>query len=55
MRELLSDIQMELSDYLEEADRKGQLKRIDIDVLKPGAWSKAYDVIRDSLGFSDKK
>jgi len=46
---------MELSDYLEEADQKGQLQRIDIDVLKPGAWSGVYEVMRESLGLPDKK
>jgi len=49
------DILMELSDYLEEADQKGQLQRIDIDVLKPGAWSGVYEVMRESLGLPDKK
>ena len=43
------DMLMEISDYLEEADQKGQLQRIDIDVLKPGAWAGVYNIMRELL------
>lgn len=46
----LKDPSMDLSPHLEESDRKGQLHRIDVDVLKPGAWTEANAKMLDILG-----
>lgn len=41
---------MELSEHLGEATRSGQVHRLDLDVLEPGAWDDAYARILDTLG-----
>jgi len=46
----LKDLQMELSPHLEEANSKGQLHRIDVDVLEPGAWTEVHSKMLDILG-----
>lgn len=38
----LKDAQMSMSPHLEPAARAGQLHRIDVDVLAPGAWTEAH-------------
>ncbi len=49
---VFKDMLMELSDHLKEADQRGQIRRIDVDVLKPGAWSGTYKIIQNKLGLS---
>ena len=44
------DTGMDLSEYSNEAQRAGQLHRIDVDVLEPGAWKVAYRSMMDIIG-----
>jgi len=46
----LKDVQMDLSAHLEQAQQRGQLHRIDVDVLEPGAWTQVYGYMMDTLG-----
>ena len=46
------DVHMELSRHLIEARNSGQLHRIDIDILKVGAWTKVHAVIRKTLNLA---
>lgn len=46
----LKDEAMDLSGYLAEAERAGQLHRIDVDVLAPGAWTEAYLAMMAVIG-----
>lgn len=46
----LKDVAMDLSEYLDEANRAGQLHRIDVDVLAPGAWTEVYRSMMDVIG-----
>ncbi len=46
----LKDENMELSSHLDDVKRRGQLHRLDVDVLQPGAWTDAYDIISEKLG-----
>jgi hypothetical protein len=41
----------ELSQHLEQTRKKGQLHRIDIDVLEAGAWDKVIDKIQTVVGY----
>ncbi|HXK55030.1 MAG: hypothetical protein KDI74_12895 [Gammaproteobacteria bacterium] len=41
---------MALSPKLDEVQKRGQLHRVDVDVLKPGAWTDAYALICEKLG-----
>jgi hypothetical protein len=45
----------ELSDHLAEAARSGQVQRLDVDVLKPGAWGEVHDVMLRALGLSPRR
>lgn len=44
------DAEMQLSKHLEDANRAGQLHRIDVDVLAPGAWTEVYRSMMDIMG-----
>jgi hypothetical protein len=44
------DVEMHLSEHLDEAQRTGQLHRIDVDVLAPGAWTEVYRAMMDVMG-----
>ena len=44
------DPQMELSEHLDSANRAGQVHRIDIDVLEPGAWAEVYVRMMEIIG-----
>jgi hypothetical protein len=46
----LKEQSMALSDHLSEAARSGQLHRLDVDVLEPGAWSDVHRSILRTLG-----
>jgi len=46
----LKEQSMELSHHLDYAARSGQLRRLDVDVLDPGAWSDVHQTILDELG-----
>ncbi|MCP3670970.1 MAG: hypothetical protein GY814_11170 [Gammaproteobacteria bacterium] len=46
----LKDLSMDLSPHLREANSKGQLHRVDVDVLEPGAWTEVYSKMMDILG-----
>jgi len=46
----LKEQSMELSDHLGEAARSGQLHRLDVDVLAPGAWRDVHQTILRTLG-----
>ncbi len=48
------DTEMDLSKYSDDADRAGQLHRIDVDVLEPGAWSAVYRSMMDIIGLPAK-
>ncbi len=41
----IKDSSMETSKLLADAKQNGQLHRIDVDVLEPGAWDHAYEEI----------
>lgn len=47
---VLKDTQMELCDALSEAKRTGQLHRIDVDMLAPGAWTEVHEQMAGILG-----
>ena len=44
------DAEMGLSEHLDDAKRTGQLHRIDVDILQPGAWTAAYRAILNIIG-----
>ncbi|MCB1858961.1 MAG: hypothetical protein KDI63_11835 [Gammaproteobacteria bacterium] len=44
------DSAMERSRLLDDAERNGQLHRIDVDMLQPGAWNDAYHQILKVIG-----
>lgn len=46
--------EMALSPHLEEAGRRGQLHRIDVDVANPSAWTSVYATISDKLGIPQR-
>ena len=46
----LKDLSMDLSPHLEEANSKGQLHRIDVDVFEPGAWTDVHTKMLNILG-----
>lgn len=46
----LKDAQMDLSGQLDDACRTGQLHRIDVDVLAPGAWTEVHRTMMDLIG-----
>ena len=48
----LKDEMMDLSPLLEDANQRGQVHRVDVDVLEPGAWSDVHTYMADKLGFS---
>jgi hypothetical protein len=41
---------MDLSKHLDDAQRSGQLHRLDVDVLEPGAWTEVHRVMLDVIG-----
>lgn len=41
---------MDLSGHLDEAQRAGQLHRIDVDVLAPGAWGEVHQSMAEIIG-----
>ena len=47
----LKDQGMDLSEHLAQAQDNGQLHRIDVDVLAPGAWTQVHDVMAEIIGF----
>ena len=46
----LKDVGMELSPQLAEAQRKGQLHRLNVDIFKPNAWSEVHEIMLSRLG-----
>jgi len=46
----LKDAGMDLSEHLDAAQRAGQLHRIDVDVLAPGAWTQVHRAMADVIG-----
>ena len=49
---VLKDIEMELCSALSEAKKNGQLHRIDVDMLSPGAWTEVHQKMGDIMGLS---
>ena len=49
----LKDVQMDLSAQLDNASRTGQLYRIDVDVLAPGAWTEVHRKMMDFMGYPE--
>ena len=47
---VLKDIQMELCPELSVAQKKGQLHRIDVDILAPGAWTEVHEKMSEIMG-----
>jgi len=45
---------MDLSDELDPVERTGQLHRIDVDVLAPGAWTDVHAAMAEILGLPHK-
>lgn len=43
---------MELSPHLDEANKRGQVHRVDVDVLVPGAWSDVHAFMAEKLGLT---
>jgi hypothetical protein len=41
---------MDLSEHLEPAKRSGQLHRIDVDALAPGAWTDVHTAMAEIIG-----
>ncbi|MCP3871079.1 MAG: hypothetical protein GY703_23865 [Gammaproteobacteria bacterium] len=46
----LKDASMDLSPHLEDTERRGQLHRLDVDALAPGAWGDVYQEMSRVLG-----
>lgn len=46
----LKDEFMKVSRHLAEVNQRGQLHRVDVDVLEPGAWTDVYAFISEKLG-----
>jgi guanylate kinase len=45
----LKETQMQLSPHLARAEQRGQLHRLDVDVLVPGAWSDVHRTMVEVL------
>lgn len=52
---VLKDIQMELCTVLSEAKKNGQLHRIDVDMLAPGAWTEVHLKMSEIMGLTTKR
>lgn len=50
----LKDKGMDLSDHLDDAQQAGQLHRVDVDVLAPGAWNEVHLSMAEVLGLTLK-
>jgi hypothetical protein len=48
----LKDETMDLSPHLEAANSRGQVRRIDVDILAPGVWTAVHAVMADALGLA---
>jgi hypothetical protein len=48
----LKDKGMDLSEHLAEAQNQGQLHRLDVDVLAPGAWTEVHNIMAEILGLA---
>lgn len=46
----LKDVHMDLSKHLEDSNRAGQLHRIDVDALEPGAWMEVSRSMLEIMG-----
>ncbi len=46
----LKDRTMALSPQLAEAEAKGQVRRLDVDVFQPDAWTEVHRIMLDTLG-----
>ncbi|RLW55271.1 MAG: hypothetical protein B6D70_12925 [gamma proteobacterium symbiont of Stewartia floridana] len=46
----LKEKQMDVSTYLDQAIQSGQLHRIDVNALEPGAWTNVYRSILETMG-----
>jgi len=46
----LKDVDMDLSEHLDAANRSGQLHRVDVDVLEPGAWTEVHRSMVETIG-----
>ena len=46
----LKDQGMDISEHLVQARDNGQLHRVDVDVLTPGAWTEVHDVMAGIIG-----
>jgi len=51
----LKDVGMDLSQHLDDAQRSGQLHRVDVDVLAPGAWTEVHVAMADVIGVPVKR
>ena len=48
----LKDEMMEVSPHLDEANRRGQVHRVDVDILAPGAWTDVHTYMAEKLGLT---
>lgn len=48
----LKDQMMELSPHLAEVNKRGQLHRVDVDMLAPGAWTDVHIYMAEKLGIT---
>ena len=48
----LKDEMMEVSPLLDDANRRGQLHRVDVDMLAPGAWADVHTFMAEKLGLT---
>ena len=46
----LKDRGMDLSAHLDETQRRGQLHRVDVDVLAPGVWTEVHNRMAEVIG-----
>ncbi len=51
----LKDVAMDMSRHLDDSQRTGQLHRIDVNVLAPGAWTEVYRSMMDIMGLPAKR
>jgi hypothetical protein len=48
----VKNISMDISPHLFKADSKGQLHRIDVNILEPGAWTEVHNEMLKTLNLS---
>jgi hypothetical protein len=47
---VLKDVAMDMSRHLDDLQQTGQLHRIDVNALAPGAWTEVYRSMMDTMG-----